>query len=553
MQTDRSIYLSLSELRRRHRAERAEVRKGTLTEFELSCFSQHGEDGVIAEILARTGSGGNFFVEFGIEDGREGNCVFLADVLGWSGLFLEADRADYDGLAGKYAADEHVMTMNVAVTPENVEDLFATAGVPSEPDVLSIDVDGADYWIWDALNRYRPRLVVIEYNALLPQGRQLVQPRDQEEAWLGTDYFGASLDALCALGQRKGYQIVHTELAGGNSFFVRNDLVADRFPSSDQVPRRHRPNYFLTGYRHPADDRRRSYVDLASGEEYWPDSMMAAGESADEQAQTDPPSEPTSPPGAYRRFLPADEAQALASRTDFAWHQRFEIAPGVFTPGVNDVEFLLDTARVPKRLDGATVLDIGTTNGGAAFECERRGASRVVAVDIADDNWFGFASIKEILGSRAEHIQANIYELPALLTEIFDVVFFWGVLYHLRHPLLALDNVRRLAREHVSIESAVADHELGPESRGRSLIRFYRRDELGGDSSNWFAPTAVALADWCRSSGLEPAHVESWPSHAPTRAMVVAKPVEPEYLDLSYERPLTCSVEGHGAHFGTLP
>lgn len=538
METDRTIYLSLTDLCRRHRTDQRERDRGPLTGFELRCFSQHGEDGVIAEILARIGFGERFFVEFGIESGREGNCVFLADVLNWRGLFIEEDPDNYKDLARKYAATDRVMTVNAVVAPENAEALFARAGVPPEPDVLSVDVDGSDYWIWSAIEAYRPRLVVTEYNASLPPRRQLVQPSDQVEPWLGTNYFGASLDALCALGERKNYRLVHTELAGANAFFVRHDLAGDHFPPPNEVPRRHRPNYFLTGYQHPADDRHRGYVDLVSGEEYRPTSARPATKATTSGSL---------------QVLTHSEAQALAGRTDFAWHQRFELAPGVFTPGVSDVGFLLNAARVPERLDGATVLDIGTTNGGAAFECERRGASRVVAVDIADDAWFGFAALKEILGSGAEHIQANIYELPALLHETFDVVFFWGVLYHLRHPLLALDNVRRMARGHVSIESAVADHELDPAYRERALTRFYRRDELGGDSSNWFAPTTATLADWCRSCGLEPAHVESWPSQAPTRAMiVVTSPGEPEYLQLSYERPLTCSVAGHGAHFGTL-
>ena len=147
------------------------------------------------------------------------------------------------------------------------------------------------------------------------------------------------------------------------------------------------------------------------------------------------------------------------------WHQRFELAGGVYTPGASDIPWLMNKAAVPERLDGATVLDIGTTNGGAAFECERRGARRVVAVDIADENWFGFVTLKRALGSSVDHVQSSIYELPELLGEQFDLVLFWGVLYHLRHPLLALDNVRRLARGTVSIETAVSDHELGGAAR----------------------------------------------------------------------------------------
>ncbi|MBV9336417.1 MAG: DUF1698 domain-containing protein [Solirubrobacterales bacterium] len=231
----------------------------------------------------------------------------------------------------------------------------------------------------------------------------------------------------------------------------------------------------------------------------------------------------------------------LATRTDFIWHQRFELTEGVYTPGVSDIEFLLETAIVPKRLDGLSVLDIGTTNGGAAFECERRGASRVVAVDIADENWFGFAAIKDVLGSRARHVRASIYELPELLDEQFDLVLFWGVLYHLRHPLLALDNVRRLARNLVSIESAVCDH-LFSDRREEAMTCFFRADEFAGDSSNWFAPNLRCLTDWCRSCGLEPTSMRAWPEEAPTRAMVTASVAEPEWRTLSYEQPLSCSV-----------
>jgi tRNA (mo5U34)-methyltransferase len=242
--------------------------------------------------------------------------------------------------------------------------------------------------------------------------------------------------------------------------------------------------------------------------------------------------------------LPTPERAAeLAARTDFVWHQRFELAPGVYTPGLNDVEFLLAATGMGARIDGATVLDIGTTNGGAAFACERLGAKRVIAVDIVDDKWFGFAAIKDVLDSQAEHLQASIYELPKLLNEQFDVVMFWGVLYHLRHPLLALDNVRQLARGTVTIETAVCDHELMLQ-RDLPLARFYRRDELGDDSSNWFAPNVAALTDWCRSCGLEPTHVHAWPDGAPSRAVVAATRTagDPEYMTLSYERPLNCSV-----------
>ena len=262
MGTDRTIFLALAELERRYRmSDKRDRVNESLTRFELRCFSQHGEDGVIAEILRRIGVRRQFFVEFGAETGREGTCVFLADVLGWSGVFIEGDETSCAALDRKYTVSRRVRTANEVVTPTNVEPLFAALGVPTEPDVLSIDVDGQDYWIWDALQNYRPRLLVIEFNALLAAGKRLVQPRGYDDPWDGTDYFGASLDALIALGERKGYRLVHCELGAINAFFVREELVAGLFPGLEQVPQPHEPNYFMTGQHHPPDLTNRPYVD----------------------------------------------------------------------------------------------------------------------------------------------------------------------------------------------------------------------------------------------------------------------------------------------------
>jgi tRNA (mo5U34)-methyltransferase len=236
----------------------------------------------------------------------------------------------------------------------------------------------------------------------------------------------------------------------------------------------------------------------------------------------------------------ADDAAHLAARTDFIWHQRFELAPGIFAPGTNDVGFLTSTARVPELLHGETVLDIGTTNGGVAFELERRGAGRVVAVDILDADTFGFNAIRELLGSSVEHLRASIYELPEILGEQFDIVLFLGVIYHLRHPLLALDNVRRLTRQMAFVESAICDGDL-PHIADESVARFYRRTELGDDPTNWFAPSLRALTEWCGSCGLEPWHVISWPAGSPSRGMVSTRavPGEPEWQRISYEVPVS--------------
>ena len=244
--TDRSrgIYPSLRELVERYGGG------PDLTAHELRVFSQNGEDGVLAEILRRIGTGGRTFAEFGIQDGSEGTTVFLAQVMGWSGVYLEADAETYAALERRFSANPRVRTVHAAVEPDNVETLFVQTGVPEEPDVVSIDVDGNDYWIWRALTRFRPRVVVIEYNGDLDPASSQVMPYTPGFQWDHSSGYGASLGALEALGAEKGYTLVHTELAGVNAFFVRTDVAAD-LPSGEAVPRRS-ANHALMGLGHPA-------------------------------------------------------------------------------------------------------------------------------------------------------------------------------------------------------------------------------------------------------------------------------------------------------------
>ncbi|MGO9884933.1 MAG: methyltransferase domain-containing protein [Solirubrobacteraceae bacterium] len=239
---------------------------------------------------------------------------------------------------------------------------------------------------------------------------------------------------------------------------------------------------------------------------------------------------------------PQDAAEFI-ERSEFVWHQRFELAPGVWTPGVSRVGWLCHAAGLPADLSGQSVLDIGTTNAGTAFELERRGAERVVAVDIFDPEHFGVRALTEFLNSKVEFVQTTVYELAQRFQEPFDLVICWGVLYHLRHPLLALDNLRAVTGREASLETAVCDSELPRRERDRRVARFYRRDELSGDGSNWFSPTVSTLVDWCGSSGFEVEPLGAWPQRAPERAMVRLRPTlgDPEYRRLSYERPLRCT------------
>ena len=233
--SERTItYAALAALDCRHG-----LRADNLAAAEVKVFSQNGEDGVVMEIMSRLGIRRGHFIEFGIEDGREGNCVLLADVLGWSGLFIEADPKLFARLQAKYAYNAVVQTRCALITPRNVNDILRSE--PDNTDILSIDIDGQDYWVWEAISVIHPKVVVIEYNSRLGPDDDKVEPLGATAEYSTT--FGASIGALRRLGQAKGYRLVHLELSGVNAFFVRDDLAQDL---PDAVTYR-APNYFLSG------------------------------------------------------------------------------------------------------------------------------------------------------------------------------------------------------------------------------------------------------------------------------------------------------------------
>ncbi len=252
----RAIYAASAELCRRYGYS-----DGHWTAAEHRVFSQNGEDGVLAEIFARIGTTNRYFVEFGVNDGRECNTRFLAEVLGWSGLYIEADTVACAEVQRRYANNDNIRVESAFVTPSNADRLFADFGAPDEPDLLSIDIDGQDYYVWRSISEYRPRVVMIEYNSGIPYKLQLAEPAAREELGVGFQghaFFGASLGALRDLAARKGYLFVHAEMAGVNAFFVREDLAG---PLSGQRTVMRSPNYSLRGLRHRPDPKARGFVD----------------------------------------------------------------------------------------------------------------------------------------------------------------------------------------------------------------------------------------------------------------------------------------------------
>ena len=185
----------------------------------------------------------------------------------------------------------------------------------------------------------------------------------------------------------------------------------------------------------------------------------------------------------------------------FRWHQRF-LSLGRASPGLSHTEGIFRQSTMAASLVGKKVIDIGSTNGFAAFLCERRGAD-VTATDIVDGQTFGFEPIKLALASRASFVQASVVDLLERFgPKSFDIALFWGVFYHLRHPLAALEIIAQLTREFVSIETVVFD------SKEPQML-FCEGTSFSGDGSNWWIPTENLLLEMCADVGISVQNVSS--------------------------------------------
>lgn len=184
--------------------------------FEKKVFSQNGEDGIIQYLLSLVGIKNRYYVEFGVESGAECNTRNLRENLQFNGLLMD----------GRYE-NHSIGLYKEIITAENINDLFVKYNVPYEFDVLSIDIDFNDLYVWKAIRDiYKPSIVVIEYNAEHAPPKSLTVKYDNTRFWDGTKYFGASLVALNHVAKEKGYTLVYCNENGVNAFFVRNDLLS---------------------------------------------------------------------------------------------------------------------------------------------------------------------------------------------------------------------------------------------------------------------------------------------------------------------------------------
>jgi len=233
------------------------------------------------------------------------------------------------------------------------------------------------------------------------------------------------------------------------------------------------------------------------------------------------------------------------------WHQCWEVFRGISTPGRNSVAALCARAEIPTDLRGKRVLDIGAWNGCYSFECERRGASEVIAYSLENPDVTGFNRIHSALDSKVKYVQGSVYALsPGQLGE-FDLVLFFGVLYHLRYPLLAIDRIRSVSRGDVLIETSTVNSWLLLRQPLRVLSvvlnltglfyrtpiwRQYREYELHPeDQSNWFGPNKAAVIESFDSAGFHTRFMRSWDFGSRSAFRATATPVPARLRDGTYE------------------
>jgi tRNA (mo5U34)-methyltransferase len=180
-----------------------------------------------------------------------------------------------------------------------------------------------------------------------------------------------------------------------------------------------------------------------------------------------------------------------------SWYHSIQRRDGVVVPGIVPLEDLharLDAFHIPTDLTGKTVLDVGAWTGWFSFEAERRGAD-VVAVDCVP--FEEFRAAHALLESKVRYELLDVEEITPARMGAFDYVFFFGVLYHVRHPLLALENICSVTRDTAYVESFVSD----TSENAKPTLEFYETDELAGQIDNWFGPNRSCLAALCRSAG----------------------------------------------------
>jgi hypothetical protein len=200
----------------------------SLQEAEFRVFSQWGEDGILNWLTSRLPDIDKSFIEFGVQNYRESNTRYLLMAQNWRGLVMDGSADHIECIRSHDVYWRHDLQAEcVFIDCENINTVITASNLDGEIGLLSIDIDGNDYWVWQAIEAVSPVIVVCEYNAVLGDLLPLTIPYtadfNRTQAHHSNLYFGASIQALVQLGLSKGYVFIGTNSAGCNAFFVRRD------------------------------------------------------------------------------------------------------------------------------------------------------------------------------------------------------------------------------------------------------------------------------------------------------------------------------------------
>ena len=230
----------------------------------FSVFSQFEEDGILLYLFAVLGTSNRVFVDIGSGDGINSNCANLAIKLGWHGLFIDGNENNIQKGRAYYSQHRDTWAyppkfVQAMVQRENINEIIANAGFQGEVDLLSIDIDGNDYWIWDALTVISPRVVIVETHVEFGLNN-IVVPYDKDYVYPGRHpvYHGASPVAMAKLARTKGYRLVGANNYGFNTIYVKNGHGDDLIPevSVEQI------------LKHPRNQERYKYFQEIQDWEY---------------------------------------------------------------------------------------------------------------------------------------------------------------------------------------------------------------------------------------------------------------------------------------------
>ncbi len=210
----------------------------------LSCY-EYGirksngpvEEGLYRHLMSVVPPVTKYCIEFGARDGTTAHTRGLVEDRGFSALYIEGDHESAERLMDNFADYPGVTAIQSFITAENIESLFKQAGVPEQPYLLTIDIDGNDYYVWKAITHYHPIFVCVEYNASYGPDSNFIIDYDPEFMWKKDDYFGAAITPFVQLAREKGYELIHVTSGGDNLFFVDEKYFAS-FDIGENSPER---------------------------------------------------------------------------------------------------------------------------------------------------------------------------------------------------------------------------------------------------------------------------------------------------------------------------